>query len=104
MPGKGAEGFGFVPGEQVNILFRAMGVMIFSAGLLNFMVRSHGDSATLKAVLWFNIVLHGLNFIFDMMGVANGTMELAKIGAGQVTHLFVGIGSVIYLMRIGRTS
>jgi hypothetical protein len=40
--------------------------------------------------------------IVDLMGVAAGTMEFGKIAVGQVSHLFVGIGSLICLMRMGR--
>jgi hypothetical protein len=50
-PAKAGEGFGFASSPQIDVLFRAMGGMILSAGILNFMVRSHADSPTLKAVL-----------------------------------------------------
>lgn len=104
VPAMAGEGFGFGASPQVDVLFRAMGGMIFSAGLLNFMVRSHPDSPTIAAVLWFNVAAHGLSLIVHMMGVAEGTMEMSKIAVGQVTHVFVILGSIIYLMRMRSAS
>ena len=100
MPAKAAEGFGFVGDPQIDLLFRAMGGMLFSAGLLNWMVRAQGDSPTLAAVLWFNVAVHGLSLVVDLSGVMEGTLDIAKIAVGQVTHVFVLVGSAIYLMRM----
>ena len=50
VPAKAGEGFGFAPGAQIDVLFRALGGMIFSAGLLNLMVRKQPDSTAIAAV------------------------------------------------------
>jgi hypothetical protein len=104
LPGQAAEGFGFTSSPQTDILFRAMGGMIFGTGLLNFMVRSHPDSPTLAAVLWFNVSAHGLGLLVDMIGISDGTMELSKIAVGQVVHVFVILGSIMYLMLMRRSA
>jgi hypothetical protein len=104
VPVKAGEGFGFAPSAQTDVLFRAMGGMIFSAGLLNLMVRSHPDSPTLAAVLWFNVATHGLSLIVDMMGVSAGTMELSRIAVSLITHVFVIIGSTMYLMLMRKSA
>jgi hypothetical protein len=100
LPAQAGEGFGFTSSPQADVLFRAMGGLIFSTGLLNFMVRSHPDSPTIAAVLWFNVAAHGLGLIIDMISVSDGTMELSKIAVGQIVHVFVILGSVIHLMRM----
>jgi hypothetical protein len=99
-PAKAVEGFGVASSPESILFFRIMGSMILAAGLLNLLVRKEGDSNALKAVLIFNIVGHGLTMIADIGGVASGTLQFSKIAVGQVNHLFIGIGSLVYLMKM----
>lgn len=100
VPEKAAEGFGLVASSESALLIRSMGGMITAAAVLNFLVRHHPDSTTLAAVLIFNIVFHAFGLLADLIGLSQGIIMLNKIIGGQVAHLFVGIGSLIYLMKI----
>ncbi len=97
---KAAEGFGLTSNPVIALLFRILGSAILSSGLLNFLVRNDANSNTLKAVLIFNIVFHGIGMCVDLSGVSSGVLEFGKIVPGLISHLFIGIGSIVYVMRI----
>jgi len=100
LPTKAAEGFGVGAVPETITMFRALGAFILALGLMNFLVRNHEDTVTLKAVLLTNIVSHALDMVAGLWGVADGVLTITKITPGILTHLFIGIGSFIYLMRI----
>ncbi|HNP97670.1 MAG TPA: hypothetical protein PKK99_01370 [Bacteroidia bacterium] len=99
-PSRAAEGFGMNSTPETAILFRALGAMILSTGLMNFLVRNHPDNVTLKAVLLTNIITHALSIVADMWAVSDGVLAFSKAAPGQLTHLFVAIGSLIYYLKI----
>jgi hypothetical protein len=100
MPAQAAGNFGFSADPMSSLLIRSIGGMILSKGVLSFLVRNHGDSMTLRAVLLFNVLVHTLALIIDLSGVAQGVLSMDKIAVGIITHLFIGIGSLIYMMKI----
>lgn len=99
-PGKALEGFGLTPDPLSSVLMQLIGSFIVSAGILNFGVRRHEDSLTLRSVLLFNILSHALGLVIDCMSIANEVMIFSKIMPGIAIHLFVGVGSLIYMMKI----
>ncbi|MEP7197407.1 MAG: hypothetical protein ABI851_12875 [Saprospiraceae bacterium] len=99
-PSKASEGFGMVSSADTNILFRALGAMILSTGIMNFLVRNHTDNLTLKAVLLTNVITHALSMTADLWAVSDGVLEISKAAPGQIAHLFVGFGSLIYMLKI----
>ena len=99
-PAKALEGFGLVPDPLSSFLMQLVGSFILSMGILNFRVRTHGDSLTLRSVLLFNVLAHAIGMIIDCLGIAQGIMLFAKVIPGLVVHVFVGIGSLIYMMRM----
>ncbi|MBX7142172.1 MAG: hypothetical protein K1X63_13940 [Chitinophagales bacterium] len=99
-PAKAAEGFGILSTPESTILFRALGAMIFSTGVMNFLVRNHPDNITLKMVLLTNLVTHTLSTVADLWAVSDGILEITKAAPGLVAHLLIGIGSLIYAMKI----
>ena len=103
-PDKAGEGFGVALTPVSSLLFRTLGGMILGSALLNFMVRKHSDSPTLKAVLATNLIMHALVMAVDIGGVSSGVLQFSKIAVGQLNHLFVGIGSLIYLVRMKQTA
>jgi hypothetical protein len=88
------------PTPESTILFRSLGGLILASGVLNYLVRHQADSPTLKAVLIFNVVFHALSMANDFAGTAQGTLGMDKIIPGQIAHLFIGIGSAWYAMRM----
>ena len=95
-----ADGFGLSPSPEVYFLLRFLGGMLVSMGIVNLVVRSHEDSATLKAVLLMNIAVHVLGMLNDIMGAAGGVLPFGKVVPGFITHFFVGIGSAFYYVKM----
>ena len=100
VPASAAEGFGMVSTPETSLLFRSLGGMLLSASILNFLVRNHPDSDTLKAVLIFNVALNLLGMLSDVPGIIEGILPFGKVIPGHIVHLFIIIGSFIYLRKI----
>lgn len=94
--------FGLQANVALEFPFRAMGATFLGAGVLNLLVRRHAGPDTLRAVLVFNIVVHLLCVAVDLSAVGSGLLELRNIAAGSVLHPFIGIGSLVYLVRMER--
>ena len=99
-PAKAAESFGLVGTPETGILFRVLGSMLLSLGVLNIWVRKHPGSPTLKAVLGTNIFAHALAGIADLSAVGSGVLMFSKIAPGMVVHVFVIIGATIYIVKM----
>ena len=81
-------------------LMRSLGTVLFSLGVLNFMIRNEADSKAMRAILVFNLLGHGLGIITAMVDVVNGSTEFSKVGPGLVVPLIGTIGSLIYLLKM----
>ena len=55
VPRFAAQGFNLAASGETDTLFRALGATLLSLAVLNFLVRNHPASETLKAVLWTNV-------------------------------------------------
>jgi hypothetical protein len=99
-PGVAAQSFGVEASSATSAIFRVLGTNLLSVGLLNFLVRNHPASATLRAVLWLNISAHGLGAIADIWSVTAGDLALSRIALGFVSHAIIGLGSIYYLARM----
>ena len=80
-------------------IFRVLGSVMLGVALLNFLVRNHAMSETLKAVLWANVAIHGIGFLGDLWSVQLGDIAFAGVAPGLVAHLIVLIGGAYYLWR-----
>lgn len=85
-------------------VLRGMGGLIIGSGTINFLVRNIHDNRTLKAVLLTNIITHLFGISADIWGVVDGALTTSKIAPVEITHLFIGIGSLIYLLRLKNIS
>lgn len=94
------EGFSSAPTPFSTFLMREMGLVILSSGVLNFLVRNSSDSMALKAILIFNIAYHATMIPIVFIGVSQEVFAIDKSIGGLAAHLFIGIGSLLYLMRI----
>jgi uncharacterized membrane protein len=103
VPYKAAEGFGMDSTLQTQLLLRSLGGMVLCSGILNFLVRNQKDSQALKAILIFNVAFHTLSMLNDLYGVNLGILAFDKLIPGIVAHLFIGTGSLLYLLKIKPT-
>lgn len=101
-PGMSAENFGWTPTPEISLLFRSMGGMILSLGILNYLVRNEPDSYTLKAVLIFNLMAHLIGLIVDINGVREGVLMFNNVAIGFAVHILISLGCIYYLTRINR--
>lgn len=85
--------------QTVSVL-RGMGGLIIGSGAINFLLRNQNDIAALKGLLLTNIITHLLGISADIWGVLDGALTTSKIAPVELTHLFVGIGSLICLLRL----
>ena len=95
-----SENFGLEATPESSLLFRSLGGLVLSLGILNYLVRNEGDSIALKAVLIINMVSHSIGMGNDFYGVSQGVLEFSKLGGGMIAHLFIIIGSAFYFYKM----
>ena len=95
-----AQNAGLSGSAETAFLFRALGAMILSVTLLNFMVRNHPASPTLAAVLWMNIAVHVLAGAVDLVGEAQGLVTFAHSAPGLAVHVLIAAGAYFYVRRM----
>lgn len=100
LPDMVTDGFGSTPTLFSTFLMREMGLIILGAGVLNFLVRNSSDSVALKAIFIFNIAYHVIMIPIVFLGVSQGVFAIDKSIGGLAAHLFIGIGSLFYVMKI----
>ncbi len=99
LPQNVAKGYGFASTPENNYLFRVIGGMVLSAGVLNFLTRQTRDPAAIQAVLIFNLVFYTIRFSNDMLALKKGLFSWRNIYVGELIHLFILFGSLIFLIR-----
>ncbi len=100
IPSLAAQSLGLAFTPYTSSLLRGMGGLIIGSGMINLLTRNSKDAATLKAVLLTNIITHIFGLFADAWGIFDGALTVAKMAPVEVTHLFSGIGSLIYLVRL----
>lgn len=85
--------------QTVSVL-RGLGGLIIGSGTINFLLRKQTNTAALKSLLLANIVTHVLGLSADVWGVLDGALTTTKVAPVEITHLFVGIGSLIYFLKL----
>jgi hypothetical protein len=85
---------------QTLSVLRGMGGLIIGSGAINYFLRNQDNSDILKGLLMTNIITHLLGLSADIWGVTDGALTISKMAPVEMTHLFVGIGSLIYLIKL----
>ena len=98
-PGFAATQFQLTGSPATETIFRVAGSILLGVAVLNFLVRNHPMSETLKAVLWADATIHGVGFLGDLWSVALGDISFGGVAVGLVAHLIVLIGALYYLWR-----
>jgi len=99
-PEKMAEGFGITATPLIIMFFREAGAFNLGIGYLNFAVRNHADSKTMKVVLLFNMVYHVLILPANVYGWSSGIMTAGQMGPAFVIHLLLAIGFLVYALKV----
>ncbi|MDB5023573.1 MAG: hypothetical protein JWP78_1328 [Mucilaginibacter sp.] len=100
MPALAAGGLGLSLTPQTGSLLQGMGGLIIGLGAINFLARHFTDRGMLRVILLTNIITHTLGLLADVFGALNGALQIRQMAPVELTHLFIGIGSLIYLVRL----
>ena len=100
LPGLAAMALGLAALPETSSVLRGMGGLIIGSGIINFLLRNSNDNATLEAIFLTNIITHILGLSADIWGVVDGVLTTSRIAPVETTHLFVAIGSLIYLLSV----
>ena len=99
-PALGAKMIGLAATAETGSVLRGLGGLIIGSGTINLLLRNQTDINALRGLLLANIVTHCLGISADIFGVSAGVLTTGKIAPVEITHLFVGIGSLIYLFKL----
>lgn len=92
------------PSETANVMARTVGILLIFVGLLNFMVRDHEDSPTLRAVLIANLVLQLGIMPIDPIAYLTGVYAtLGSFVPNTILHICLATGFVHFLARMKKT-
>lgn len=87
---------------SVNLNTRSVtqrvGFGVFTIGPITFLARNDIGSDALKAIMFGNIVFHGLGLFFDIYRHRKGVMKLS----GLIPHTLLIPGFVYYLAELGQ--
>ncbi len=89
---------------QTLAVMRGLGGLIIGSGAINYFLRNQDNAVVVRGLLLANIITHSLGLLADIWGVADGALSLTKFAPVELTHLFVGIGSLIYLLKLNTVS
>jgi hypothetical protein len=102
MPGFAARLLGIACTLQTGSLLQGMGGLIIGLGAINFLGRHFTEVRMLRVVLLTNVLTHTLGLLADIFGALNGALQIRQMAPVELTHLFIGIGSLIYLLKLRR--
>lgn len=90
-----------LPNHAAAVWVREVGVTILALGVLMFLVRKHGDSPTLRAVLLGNAIVQLGLLPIEIRAYRQGVLGLASgIIPNSVLHIVLAAGFVLFAMRI----
>jgi hypothetical protein len=95
-----AAGLGMTVTPLILMLIREAGACNLSMGYLNFSVRNHSDSKTLKYVLLFNMAYHVLILPANIYGWSLGILSVGQAGPAFGIHLLLAIGFLLYALKM----
>lgn len=86
-----------------EVMARTIGVLLLSVALLNFLIRKHPDSPTLKAILISDLFLQLAILPIDPWAFHNGTYNsLASFIPNTIIHITLASGFIYYLVAMKR--
>jgi hypothetical protein len=93
------------PSASANVMARTVGVLLLAFGALLFLVRSHDDSPTLRAVLAANLLLQLAIIPIDPLAYLSGAFHtLGSFLPNTILQVVLAAGFAHYLFRDPRIS
>lgn len=92
---------GVVGNAAAEVWMREVGALLLAVGVISWLVRSHEDSATLRALLWGNALLQLTLLPIEMVAHADGVIpKLIGIVPNTVLHVLLAAGFVIHARAV----
>lgn len=89
------------PSAAASVMARTVGILLVSVGVLDFLIRDHEDSPTLRAVLSANLFLQvGILPIDPIAYVSGAYRQLGSFVPNTVLHVLLAGGFIFYLSRM----
>lgn len=89
------------PSETANVMARTVGILLITVGVLDFMVRDHEDSPTLRSILVANLVLQIGIMPIDPSAYATGVYKtVGSFAPNTVLHILEASGFIYYLVKM----
>jgi xanthosine utilization system XapX-like protein len=98
----GAALLGIDPAPASLALLHGLGGLIIGSATMNWLAGTMRDMSARRAVLIVNLVTHFFGLAADAWGIAARTLSVLKMAPVELTHLFIAIGSCIYLLKGNR--
>lgn len=94
-------GKGVAPELATMVWVREVGALILAASVLAILVRGHGDSPTMRAVLFANALLHASLFPIEIMAWRYGIITRGDgIVPNTILHVVLAATFVFYAQRV----
>jgi hypothetical protein len=103
-PGKMLENMVTVNSADLQHALQWSGTMLVSIGIINFLSRNDAGSASLRAVMIGNIILHVVGFAVDAYDYSIGFIKMSGLVSGAVVHALLTIGFIYYLMKLPKAA
>lgn len=89
------------PSETANVMTRTVGVLLITVGVLDFLVRDHADSPTLRSILIANLVLQIGIMPIDPSAYATGVYQtVGSFAPNTALHILLAGGFIYYLAKM----
>jgi hypothetical protein len=93
------------PSETANVMARTVGILLITVGVLDFLVRDHADSPTLRSILIANLVLQIGIMPIDPSAYATGVFQtVGSFAPNTVLHVLLASGFIYYLAKMKKRS
>jgi hypothetical protein len=89
------------PSETANVMARTVGILLITVGVLDFLVRDHQDSPTLRSILVANLVLQIGIMPIDPSAYATRVYQtVGSFAPNTVLHILLASGFTYYLVKM----
>ena len=90
-----------IPSSAANVMARTVGILLVSIAILNFLVRNHEDSQTIKAILKANLVLQLGIMPIDPLAYAYGIYATtSSFLPNTILHILLAAGFTYFILRM----
>jgi hypothetical protein len=99
-PGTLLESKGVEPLVGTLVWMRETGLLLIAVGIINFLIRKHESSETLKTILLGNIIIQIGLFVIELLAYFNGVItKLSGIIPNLTLHILLAIGFIYFLLK-----